>query len=295
MFREFLWANFRGLHLLLGPHREIPARLPAHRGSTLAPEETGRSMKKCAYCGRDNPDDAEICRVCGERNFGDSPAVSEPGGSGFAQFGQLLFRVLVSILVWAAVSGLSLYVAWENGAAAPSAAYEQWRTQRDLRQLGQDLSEYRQRFHAAPGSLAQLLAMTNAVPSAEESPLSLDGWGRPFLFTSDGTNCLVTSLGRDGQRDGHGLDCDLTTQDPRPRGAFPTLRQFLFEMPKTRPMIRVCLLCGGLAFLLCLFRARMPELTGPGLVLAGLKLGAIIVAALLVTILISSLHIPSGH
>jgi hypothetical protein len=137
--------------------------------------------------------------------------------------------------------------------------------------------------------------MTNGVPPSEEDRYSLDGWERPYTFATDGTNCLITSLGRDGKPGGRGLDCDLSNKDRRPKAAFPTFHQFLFEMPSFGGMIMICLLCGGLAGLLCLAKARMPELTLPGLVLAGFRLGAIIVGTLIVAFMISSLHIPSGH
>jgi hypothetical protein len=164
-----------------------------------------------------------------------------------------------------------------------------------LRRFDQCLTQYQQQFHSAPNSLAQLLAMTNGVPPPEDKRFSSDGWERPYLFTTDGTNCLITSLGRDGKPGGRGLDCDMTNKDRTPKEAFPTFHQFLFEMPRFRGMIMICLLCGGLAGLLCFSKARIPELTLPGLVLAGFRLGATIVGAFIVAFIISCLHIPSGH
>jgi hypothetical protein len=66
-------------------------------------------------------------------------------------------------------------------------------------------------------------------------------------------------------------------------------------MPKLRGMIMICLVCGGLAFFLCLFTVKMPELTWPGLVSAGVSVGVTILGAFIVAVIISALHIPSGH
>jgi general secretion pathway protein G len=251
-------------------------------------------MKKCSYCGRENADDAERCRECGTQEFTTSLALPETELQRKLRRTDVLFRLLISAFVWLAVTGLSLCVAWQNAGDAP-ANLEQWRTQYDLRRMYQSITQYQQEFHASPNSLAQLLAMTNGVPPVEERYLSFDGWKRPFLFASDGTNCLITSLGRDGKPGGRGLDCDLTNKDWRPKSSFPTFHQFLFEMPRTGGMTMSCLLCGGLAFFLCFFKARKPELTLPGFVLAGFRLGATILGAFIVAVIISALHIPSGH
>jgi hypothetical protein len=252
-------------------------------------------MKKCSYCGRENADDAVRCRECGAQEFITSLALPEREPPSSQRPAEILFRLLVSVFVWLVVSGLSLYVAWQTGGDASESKREQSLTQFELKQLDQCLTQYQRQFHASPSSLAQLLAMTNGVPPPEEQPLSCDGWKRPYLFTSDGTNCLITSLGRDGKPGGRGLDCDLTNKDRRPKDAFPTFHQFLFEMPRVRGMIITCLLCGGLAFLLCLSKAKMPKLTLPGLILAAFRLAATVVGAVLVAIIISCLHIPSGH
>jgi hypothetical protein len=252
-------------------------------------------MKKCSYCGRENADEAESCSGCGTQEFTTlaPPPVTDLQTA--KRRTEALFRLLVAAFVCLAVSGLSLYVAWQNGGAASDAAREQWRTQYALLTFQRCITQYQQQFHASPNSLAQLVAMTNGVPPPADEYFSLDGWKRLFLFTSDGTNCLITSFGRDGKPGGHGLDCDLTSKDRRPEDSFPTFHQFLFEMPSLRGMIMVCIVCGGLAFVLCFSKARMPELTLPGLFLAGFRLGATIVGAFIVAVIISSLHVPSGH
>jgi hypothetical protein len=50
----------------------------------------------------------------------------------------------------------------------------------------------------------------------DEKGRPLDGWGRPFLYSTDGAKFVITSLGRDGKPGGLGLDCDLSTTNTWP-------------------------------------------------------------------------------
>jgi hypothetical protein len=205
----------------------------------------------------------------------------------------IVVRVLVASLVWLAVSGLSLYVAWQN-ARQPDVSRDQSFTRLRLKRINESIAEFRQRFNMAPLSIAQLLAMTNGVPSSDTQAEFIDGWNRPFLFSSDGTNCLITSYGRDGKPGGVGLDCDLTSSNWKPRESLPTFQQFLHDLP-TRGMIMSCLVCGGIAFLLSLFTFKAEELTDMRLLTLAMTLVATVLGATTVAVIISALHIPSGH
>ena len=261
----------------------------------LAGISSGIAMKKCSYCGCEKADDAESCRECGTQEFLALLPPTERRPQNRRKRSHILFRIATATLVALVVSGLSLYVAWQNGANAPMARKEQYFTQSHLRELEKQLAAYQQQFKAPPHSLAQLLAMTNGVPPAEEDPLSFDGWKRPFLFSTNGTNCLVTSLGRDGKPGGRGLDCDLTNKDPWPKAATPTLHQFLFDMPAVQSMITCCYLCGVLAFFLCFWTIKLPEPTLPSLTLLAFKLLLTTIGAAIVASIITALHVPSGH
>jgi hypothetical protein len=252
-------------------------------------------VKQCSYCGRENPDDAKSCRECGTQGFVTLALPPEAWPQRGRKPSGVLFRVLAATIVGVSVAGLSLFAAWRQGGDASAASLEQWHTRYDLRHLNECLTQYQQQFHRSPSSLAQLLAMTSGTPPAEDYPWLRDGWKRPFLFSTDGTNCLITSLGRDGKPGGRGLDWDLTNRHGWPNEAFPTFHQFFFEMPKVRGMIASCFVCGGLAFLLCFRTAKMPELTWPGLTLLGFRLLLTIIGAVVVAIVITALHVPSGH
>lgn len=46
-----------------------------------------------------------------------------------------------------------------------------------------------------------------------------DGWGRPYLYESDGGSVRIWTLGRDGVAGGSGADADLSVEFPPGSGA----------------------------------------------------------------------------
>jgi general secretion pathway protein G len=56
--------------------------------------------------------------------------------------------------------------------------------------------------------------------------LSEDGWGRPYLYESDGGSARIWTLGRDGVPGGTGADADIAVQFPPsgPAAAAPPAR-----------------------------------------------------------------------
>ena len=149
------------------------------------------------------------------------------------------------------------------------------------------MESYRAKFGTAPRSIDDLYSRTNPCPL-------VDGWDRPYTFSSDGSNSLVTSYGRDGKPGGRGLDCDLTSKNPTPKEARLTFEQFLFEMHIGK-VILICLGCGGIAGLLAFLTAKIPELNFWGLSDLAIKLTYITGGAIFVAGIISILHMPSGH
>jgi len=200
---------------------------------------------------------------------------------------RIMIRLVVSAGIWIVVSALSLRVAWENGAEAPLARYEQFQTQMELRDLAKAMTIYREQFGNDAKSLNDLqVALTNNAGFSYPKPLIVDGWRQPFIYTNSGTNSVIISYGRDGKPGGEGLDFDLTTKDWTPKGAKPTLHQFLFDMP-TRGMINTCLVSGGMAALLAALTIKVPDLGRQGL--------KPLAEAIMVAVILSALHVPSGH
>ena len=255
-------------------------------------------MKRCVVCGSDNADDAIECRQCGERAFATIEPPVIPASKNF-RAKRLLFRFAVAVVIGLSVSALSLWVAWGNACNAELARPEQFFTQHNLRQIAKGIEDFHQKFGSYPHSLDDVRnSVTNqdywVGSDVDGAPKMVDGWGRPFLFSTNGNSCLLTSYGRDGLPGGKGLDCDLTSRDWAPKDARPTFYQFLHDMP-VQGMINSCLVCGAMACLLALITIKVPNLESKGLFVLAVKFGATILGATLVAIIISGLHIPSGH
>src|ERR1017187_1596428 len=113
-------------------------------------------MKKCAYCGRQNPDDATQCCECGTQGF----AVGNPSQLSEQERRirriKILVRVLIAIGVWLAVSGISIYNDWLDTNKAELVWIGQKRTQSDLKEINQLILEYQQKSNAIPRALDEL-------------------------------------------------------------------------------------------------------------------------------------------
>jgi hypothetical protein len=206
----------------------------------------------------------------------------------------MALRVLISLGVCLTVGGISLYVAWQDACAVSLGRFEQSHTQLYLGEIAVAAEDYRTEYHDSPRSINDLAKLTNYAWFTQRDNL-VDGWHRPFIFSFDGSNFLAKSYGRDGKPGGVGLDCDLTTANPKPREARATFNQFLHNEP-TRGMVSSSLACGALAFFLALFTIRTADFERYRLVSVILKLFATLVGATVVAVIITALHIPpSGH
>lgn len=135
----------------------------------------------------------------------------------------------------------------------------------------------------------------------------IDGWGRPIIYSVDGTSYKVTSYGRDGKPGGTGLDRDqhrshyewigqATEEAPiHTDPPMPSLRQFIFELPPGKGMLRACFLSGVIAFITALFLirpARTSKVRASALII---QIAGVILVSIFFATMIMQLHIPSGH
>jgi len=256
-------------------------------------------MNKCSYCGRENPEEATRCSECGTQEFkAEVPPIipaqeSDKNRPCFKV--PLLLRILIAIGVWLLVSGISLYVAWQQ--ANHSIAWiEQWQTRRELKDLELAITTYQQKSNSFPHNFEQLLAMTNDVPSVEiQSERGfVDGWQHPLVFSNAGMTCLIISYGRDGKPGGKGIDCDLTSKNPYPKESVPTFGQF-YDNKEMGGMIFSSFFSGALAAFLSFLTVRIPNLNRRGVMILVSSLGATLIGTVFVASMITAVHVPSGH
>lgn len=198
---------------------------------------------------------------------------------------------MLAALVGLAVTLLSLYVSWIDNRASPFLGSAQYLTLHQIERIQQAIADYQKRSNAVPKSLENLVA--SEVPGMLEYDIK-DGWGRPLMYFSDGTNYTIISYGRDGKPGGKGLDSDVTNKDLHTADAQPTLAQFVFDSP-TRGITQTCIFCGVIAAWLTYLTARKPNFNKYDIGALVVQLFLTTIGALIIATVIAALHVPSGH
>ena len=158
----------------------------------------------------------------------------------------IVLRLLIASTIGLVVSAIAIVVAWQNEHSV-LIAKRQLRTRWALGSAGEAIRAHQRTTGSLPRSLDQVRDVSGL-------PL-VDGWDRPFLYSTDGGGFLLSSYGRDGKPGGIGLDCDLSTRDPWLKESHATLAQFLFELP-SEGIIWACAASGILVFFVCLVTTR---------------------------------------
>jgi hypothetical protein len=187
---------------------------------------------------------------------------------------------------------------------------EDW-TRQSLIRVYTALTEHRKPFpeslSAISGSLEKAFSPGDKFPSIRGG-LPIDGWGRPLVYSVQGTTFTLLSYGRDGKPGGTGFDRDLeagqvisrSQSDPVYENPYetpsyrPTLRQFVFELP-SKGMIHSCVLSGFLASILTLYLVRSVPASRRAIVICIVKIVMTILMTIIFASIIMQLHIPTGH
>ena len=207
---------------------------------------------------------------------------------------QSALRFLIATMAGLATGSIALFVAWQSLGGGPSLAFRQSWTQSFLEEIADAIDVYRQRENTLPASLDNLRSVDDLglLPFREEG--MLDGWERPFVYTTNGNDFTVMSYGRDGKPGGVGLDCDLTHAAPRPPSSFMTFTQFLFERPTGR-IVGTCVASPLLAFILCWRLAEPAQTTKQSVFDLCKRVVAVIIGAVIVGLILAVFHLPTGH
>jgi hypothetical protein len=205
-------------------------------------------------------------------------------------------RIAVSIGVGILVAAVAIGVAWRNTHAMLEVRPEQWATRQTIGEIDALIQMYRNDTRTLPRSLEELRDPDGFWGHSQrgEKGSPLDGWGRPFLYSTDGTKYVVTSLGRDGKPGGIGWDCDLSNVDEWPKEARPTFAQFLLH-PVTRGILFACLACGLLALVVSFVTVKPSALHGWAILSLIIRLVFTILTALFVASIMSLAEIPNYH
>jgi hypothetical protein len=189
---------------------------------------------QCPKCGTGNPRDAAQCLYCGE-----ALRVAEAVPTEQRRL-PLLLRLVVSLVVGCLVLAISCDVAFDQFRDSHVVGLPGIRTLAYIAALRDAVETYRSERHSLPSSLRNLPMPKGAYVQTDESGAPVDGWRRPFRYSTDGAKYQIVSYGRDGKLGGLGIDCDLSTRDlaehealvqkntlPLVRRARPTFEQFI--------------------------------------------------------------------
>jgi Type II secretion system (T2SS), protein G len=222
------------------------------------------------------------------------PPESPPATPSKYDWRQLAVRLVIASAVGLTVTVLSFRAAWKSVGAAPIFGTPQFMTTIQITIMSDALTSLQQSNQPLPVSLSGLNSASATIVAVDKNGNVVDGWNHPFAYTHNATSFEVTSFGRDGMPGGVGLDCDLSTSQPRPPQAAATLSQFIFDLP-TGGLIATCVASGIAAVGLTLFLVRAPRLTLSSVAMVAVKCIATIIGALIAAAIISVAHIPSGH
>jgi len=195
---------------------------------------------------------------------------------------RLLIRIVISLVIGSGVALLASVVAWRQSRDAEGLNWDHRRSIYFMEALQRDVDSYRNQFGTPPGSL---LVLTN-IPVATN-----DAWGRPFLYSTQGTNYIIASYGRDGKLGGEGPDSDLSNRNPNPPEAALTFRQFLYDAPTDR-MLLTCAVSGLMTAFLTAFLIKARDLDPARTRTLLLKIVATIIGAVIVGAMLAAVHVP---
>lgn len=108
---------------------------------------------------------------------------------------RLLIRAGIGLLAGFIVALLAIVVAWRQTRDADGLNWDHRMSKHYMEVLQSDVDSYQKQFGALPESL---LALTNI------SWAPNDAWGRPYSYSTQGTNYVIAYMGATENREGRG-------------------------------------------------------------------------------------------
>lgn len=217
-------------------------------------------------------------------------------------------RLLISVSLTLVILFISCAVGWlYTGRAFYDNTMLQLWTQLDIRELNAAIVEYEKASSSPPLYLEELQLPSRRIrPSkghalVKKDGVFVDGWGRPYYYSSNGESYTLRSFGRDGEIRGLGLDRDLTHWNDRPerydqygpRGEkAPSFQQFFFELP-TEGILLTCSMLSIVGGLVIFMLVREGDLSGENGIEFWIKITVTVVASVVIATIMSIGHIPS--
>jgi general secretion pathway protein G len=200
-------------------------------------------------------------------------------------------RFAIAALTGIVIIGICLNVTWND--AGVYIQFPQMFTRRTLKYTALAVEEYRQKKGTLPRSLSQLNGMSDA-PIIQDNGVIWDSWRHPLIYKVHKDNFTLMSYGRDGKPGGIGLDCDLSSANPKPATAALPFLQVIFH-PLARGMVWTSVISGVLTFLLIFSVVTPIDLSQQRWRELAFKLLFTLIATYFVAVFITMLHVPSGH
>ncbi len=205
-------------------------------------------------------------------------------------------RVLIAVGAGCLVTVIACIVAWLPMRFMPNFGPKVLSTSHALSDIDQMIHDYRWDANSLPSSLAALRPLYRGDDRLkwDEQSNPLDAWGRPFVYSIDGTDFKLSSYGRDGKPGGIGLDADLVINPAEPREFQLPFHQFIFHKP-ARGVVVTCLACGVIVFFISIITIDPSTLQNRGAVTIAVKLAVTIIVTLVIASFMTMLHIPNHH
>jgi hypothetical protein len=218
------------------------------------------------------------------------------GHSDMKKPGLFRTRILISVAIGFLVAVIACIAAWLPMRWMPNFGPKVMSTLYAFSDIEVMIRQYQSDTNSLPQSLAELRPFDKPYYRCNWDLNSnpLDAWGRPIIYSVDGTQFTLSSFGRDGKPGGVGLDADLPDPQAEPDYFVVPFHQFIFHKP-ARGVVGTCLVSGLVVFFIGMITIDPSGLTSKRVVPLVVTLAVTVIGAVIASFFIAALHIPNHH